>query len=390
MNESTDGVGPTEDDNDSSDALPWARTTPMDLLELDFEAPIAGSLTADPQELRELFWAAVEPADGSARPGEAAAIRVFTMLAGITSMHLDSNERNEPFRPMMILADGHRSANLSDFRAHVGILADLAERATNPVLRARLADACWVLDRKRGKLASAAISAYVDIIQKTDWGALNYRFPTGVGALQHETCDLLRRAWYIGRAIRWDKPETIAARELGANLCKRAVEKRALVPILWFCNLDLDFSVSEPADLGAGLDKVLADPPSNADLHLMVSLWRLAARAYHLAKMDDDKNRCLCEAAERLAAESIARQNSALLASHFLSSAIAQLHGIPGKKDRRTELCHKLVDIQARVPEELSVFSQKGEHRWHAPRLVPLSLPDLAEYGQRVRQPARP
>ena len=375
-------AGSTEKDkdNDSSNALPWARATPMDLLELDFEAPIAGSQTADPQELHDLFRAAVQPGDGSTEPAELAATRVFTMLAGITSMHLNSNERNEPFRPMMILADGHRSAGLSDFRAHVGILADLAERATNPVLRARLADVCWVLDRKRGDLASAAVSAYVDIVQKTDDGALKYRFATGVGALQYEACDLLRRALQIGRAIGRDKPETIATRELVTKLRKRAVEKRTLVPILWFCNLDWDFSVSEGAELGASLDEVLADPPANADLHLMVSLWRLAARAYQSAKRGDDKNRCLSQAAECLAAEAMAMQTSAIQASHFLSSAIAQLHGVPGKKGRRTELRHKLVDIQARVPEELSVFSQKFDLRGTARKaqeaVEGVSLPD--------------
>jgi hypothetical protein len=49
-----------------------------------------------------------------------------------------------------------------------------------------------------------------------------------------------------------------------------------------------------------------------------------------------------------------------MLASHMMSNAIAQLHGIPAKRDRRTHLRHRLVDIQARIPEEMSVFS----HHW--------------------------
>ena len=46
-----------------------------------------------------------------------------------------------------------------------------------------------------------------------------------------------------------------------------------------------------------------------------------------------------------------------MLASHWLNAAIRQLHGLPDKKDRRTELRHRLVDIQARIPEEISAFS---------------------------------
>jgi hypothetical protein len=44
----------------------------------------------------------------------------------------------------------------------------------------------------------------------------------------------------------------------------------------------------------------------------------------------------------------------------MMSNAIAHLHGIPATKERRTELRHRLVDIQARIPEEMSVFS----HQW--------------------------
>src|SRR5271155_1771961 len=52
--------------------------------------------------------------------------------------------------------------------------------------------------------------------------------------------------------------------------------------------------------------------------------------------------------------------HAATLASHVLSNAIHQLHGIPGKRERRTELRHRLIDVQARVPEEMSVY----RHEW--------------------------
>lgn len=48
-----------------------------------------------------------------------------------------------------------------------------------------------------------------------------------------------------------------------------------------------------------------------------------------------------------------------MLASHWLSAAIRQLHGLPDKKDRRTELRHRLVDVQAHIPDEMSVFSKE-------------------------------
>jgi hypothetical protein len=134
-----------------------------------------------------------------------------------------------------------------------------------------------------------------------------------------------------------------------------------LIPIHWFSKLDLDFGVSDPAEVGTDLDTILAALSPHVDLHGVVDLWQLAARAYHLAKRNEDKYRCQSEAAERLVSEAddlMARQNSAILAAHNLSSALAALHGVPDKRGRRTELRHRLVDVQARIPEEMSVFTQ--------------------------------
>jgi hypothetical protein len=153
---------------------------------------------------------------------------------------------------------------------------------------------------------------------------------------------------------------------------------RALAPVLWFGELDLDFGVSDPAEVAAAIDDILAVPSADANSHVVVELWKLAARAYHLAKKDDDKWRCQSEAAERLVSDAeadLVRPNSAMLVAHKLSAAIAQLHGIPGKKDRRSELKDWLVDIQARIPEEMSAFSHE------------LDLRELAEKTEKsVRQ----
>ena len=155
----------------------------------------------------------------------------------------------------------------------------------------------------------------------------------------------------------------LASKELVKRLQKQAINKVALVPVYWFYELDLDFAISEPAGIGEAVDALLAQLNGAAGSHLVVDLWRLAARAFHTAKREDDKNRCLAEAAEQLVADSESQQGSAMLAAHTLSSAIAQLHGVPGKKDRRTELRHKLIDLQARVPEEMSSYSHEFDLR---------------------------
>ena len=362
MNEGESRTEASSDD-EKVDAPPWLRATLEDAKELDFEAPIIGSISADCHELSDLYREAAQRGEGSAGQDKSASIRVMMMLSSITGMHFKPHERNEPFGPMVTFADGSRSAIISDFRAHLELLADLAVRATNLVLRARLSDVCWLLDRKRGTLALAAISAYAEIVEKTETDELRFRFAKEGGVLHHDARDYLRRALQIGRSIGWNKPESVSARELVKRVGEKAIAARALVPIHWFCDLDLDFVISDPAEIGEAIETVLLQRPLDLSSNVVVDLWNLAARAFHFAKRENDKNRCLGEAAEVLVGESLMNHGSAMLAAHLLSSAIAQLHGLPGKKDRRTELRHQLIDLQALVPEEMSVFSQELDLR---------------------------
>ena len=118
----------------------------------------------------------------SGREPETPAARVFSMLAAVTGMHLKAQEPNEPFGPMVVWAEGHRSAAPGDFRGEpVEVLAQMAARAKHPVLRARLADVCWLLERKRAQLGMTAISAYVEIVKQVDSGALKFQFRQRAG-----------------------------------------------------------------------------------------------------------------------------------------------------------------------------------------------------------------
>lgn len=346
---------------------PWLLATAADLGNRDFEAPIAGLMSAESYELSEAYRRAGQAAGAKAEGLETADARSFVMLSAVTGMHLKAQEREDPFGPMLAMADGRRSAIPADFRdGHIDLLADLAMRAANPVLRARLADVAWLLDRKRGKLGAIAITAYVDTIEAIEAGTLKFPYGDSAGALEHGARELLCRALHIARTIGWDKPEAVRARAAVVRLRERAMASGKGVAALWFAELDLDFGVSDPAAVAAGMEGVLA-VPGDADVHILSSLWRLAARGYHLAKRDADKYRCQTEAAEAMVAEAerifvgqSVRQASAMLASHMMGGAIAQLHGVPAAKPRRIALRHRLIDMQANIPDEMSVYS----HQW--------------------------
>ena len=257
---------------------------------LDFEAPIASSTSPTCDALSDLYRRAAYPQNAGEQPVETPATRVFAMLSAVTSMYLKAQEREEPFGPLMSSGD-RRTAIPADFRGGpVKLLADMAVRSVDPVLKARLADMCWLLERRRGTLATAAVGAYVDTIEAVERGALKFAFAHNDGALEHGARDLLRRALHIGWAIGWDKPETLRARDAVVRLRAQAVTMRVAVPLIWFAELDLDFNLSDPSLVAVGIEEVLSTV--EADVHILASLWRLAARAHHVAKRDVDKHRC--------------------------------------------------------------------------------------------------
>src|ERR1700722_9800956 len=143
---------------------PWSQASLADLGDIDFEAPIAASQSADSAELSELFRGAANGADGAAL--DVSATRIFGILAAVTGMHFKPQDPNEPFGPMFVF-EGRRAAISADFQGPaIDMLAAIAERSKHPVLRAMLADVCWLLDRKRGRLGLMAAAAYVDIVEK--------------------------------------------------------------------------------------------------------------------------------------------------------------------------------------------------------------------------------
>src|ERR1700728_2787851 len=111
----------------------WLRASAADLIDLDFEAAIIGSQSADANELGQQFRTAIGSNAPDAGP-ETSATRVYSMLIAVMDMHMKASEPNEPFGPMVTLADGRRSAAPVDFRgAPAIVLAEMAERAKHPV-----------------------------------------------------------------------------------------------------------------------------------------------------------------------------------------------------------------------------------------------------------------
>ena len=288
-------TNPSEDTNDANESrpeLPYLLASSDDLRDLDFEAPIKGIKSAECHVLSTKFKGML-PTEGGKLAGPAdPAGRVFAMLYAITDFHFKPQDRHEPFSPILILADGRRSPAPSDFRGVLEVVADMAERAKNPVLKARLADLCWLLDRKRASLGVLAVNAYIEIIEGIGRGDFIFQSMPDKGEFHHIAIDHILRASQIAWALGEDKDEFSRCRSLIANFRKQAIAEHVLVPVTWFSDLDLQFHVSEPAEVAKDIEEVLAVSGESATTHIVLRLWDLAAQAYRAAGQHADMARC--------------------------------------------------------------------------------------------------
>src|SRR6185312_9434940 len=339
----------------SPETPPWLEATTSDFETTDLEAPLANGELADAYDLSMRFLAAMNDAKAA---NQLPAARVYSTLNAVTSMHFKPREAMDPFGPMMVGPRG-RSAIADDFRGEPSaILLTNLSRFKHSVLRARIADLCWILDRKRSEAAVAAMSAYLEAFEQIENGTLKSRFSDDE-ALGHDSIEILWRTLQIGRQIGWDKESTKIARTLLVNHRLRAVKEGAISEIRELSELDLNFGVSDPADVAADIEATVQKLSSSTDFHQRNWLWKLAAKGYHYGKQSDVAEHAWIEAAECLVALAESQLGNAMFAAHWLGMALSEYQRVKGHRERKTELRHKLIDTQARIVEQMSPFTHE-------------------------------
>lgn len=336
---------------------PWIQATEGDFDATDLEAPLSDQQLADSYDISERYLRATNSATEA---GDATRSRVYSMLNGVSGMHFKPHEPMEPFGPMFVGPKG-RSAIIDDFRGKPSdILFKNLTRMKNPMLRARVADVVWIIDRSRSNAASAAIEAYLDVLTQIDQGTRKSRF-NETGAFGHDAVALLRRALSIGRQIGWDKDITQAARRFASDHRSLALSKNVLHEIREWSETDLDFGISAPAIVAQELEVAISRLGDHADFHQRNWLFKLAARGYHYAKKPDDAERCWIAAAECLVSLAESQTSSAMFSAHWLGIALSEYQKVKGHRDRKTALRHKLIDTQALITEQMSSFSHQTD-----------------------------
>jgi hypothetical protein len=275
-------------------------------------------------------------------------------------MHFKPEDFNEPFGPIYVCADGARTAIPSDFRGHIHILETMAQVASNVVLRARLCDVIWLLDRKRVWSGLTAITAYEELIRMCERGILKFKYLTETMAFHRGIYQYLLRALTIARSMGWNKSEFDSIKNLLVDIRKNAINKGAPIPLHWFSRLDLRVGVSKAKDVATDLKTFLENIPTETDHHIIIDLWQLKAQAYKIARENDDMYQCKMMAADAMVAMADLA-SSAMLAAQFIGNAITALHGVPNTKNRRQLLRQRLLDVQAGIADELTTYTREAD-----------------------------
>ncbi|NGN42557.1 DUF4209 domain-containing protein [Mesorhizobium sp. CGMCC 1.15528] len=291
---------------------------------------------------------------------DAQSVQALEVLSQISGYHFKASDRIEPFGPLAVM-DGRRSPIPTDLLSdQVEIIAQLVPEVGHLSFRARLADVCWLLNKKDSESGFRAVASYVECVRSVLNAEAQFDFdeasPASVPAAEY-----LSRAAIIARAMGWKRDEFDPLRQIIADVSQRALECDDGWGFIHIGSINLanqiwDYVKTGQAAEALALSEKLANDPSGRR-----ELWELAGRAYLRTKDSDNSNRCLKEAAETYVADADARPDSAAVQVHFLNDAIQALRPIPGTVDRRKELQGRLSAIQPRIMDEMSSFSHETD-----------------------------
>jgi Domain of unknown function (DUF4209) len=250
-----------------------------------------------------------------------------------------------------------RTAVPSDFRgAPIAMLVEQVERIANPAMRARVADVIWLVDRKQAQAGWTAVEAYIEVVRSMREGRTHFR--TGAGVHGFETEQHLRRGIQLARMLGWEKEKSQAIRGLVSEMRAEAARQNQGGSFRRLGRLDLDYRISDATVIATEAEGLV---DKEASLEAQHDLLHIAARAHRFAKNQTASDQDLLRAAECLVRISAGHGGSGMLEAHWLERAISEMHHVPGTKERRRELKHKLVDAQARIIEELTRFSHSED-----------------------------
>ncbi|MCK3828276.1 DUF4209 domain-containing protein [Pseudomonas sp. W2Aug9] len=291
-----------------------------------------------------------EAAQIAENTGDAAAFRAYNVLAVVCSYHFNPS-RPDTFSPQIIFK-GKRTLIPSDYLGEQqGVLVQIAEQIDHPLLRARIADSCWYVNRRLHAVAALAASSYLNAVELFFKKELLDQYESDF-AVPFKVVDLIDRAFaiYASAGKRNEIPD--GANEVLKQAYEMAKDDECLVAFVRLSPIAQSSGLLEWQEIAAVAEALAQATKDKQYAEVVKKVWLHAARAY--LKVDDKESavRCRVNAVEQTLRmrDSV---STAMAKASWTRSAIGELRAIGGMA-QSIELLKK--ELQQHEDDSLSEF----------------------------------
>ena len=297
--------------------------------------------------LEHVFRVAAQTAENA---GDAAAFRAYNVLAIVCSYHFDPS-RPDTFSPQIII-EGKRSLIPSDYLGEQqDVLIQVAEQIDHPLLRARIADSCWYVNRRLHAVASLAASSYLDAVELFFKGELLDQFESD-SAMPFKVVNLIDRAFaiYASAGKRNEIPDS--AKQVLKLAYETAKDNECLVAFVKLSSIAQECGLLEWQEIAVVAEALAQATKDKLYAEAVKRVWLYAASAY--LRVDDRESAVRCRVS---AVEQTLRMRdaigTAMAKASWTRKAIGEFRAIGGMAER-IELLKK--ELQKHEEDSLSEF----------------------------------
>lgn len=329
----------------------------MDLATLDDFAHInPASIMAMSNSLHfhTLEHAFREAAQTAENAGDAAASRAYNVLAVVCSYHFNPS-RPDTFSPQIIFKS-KRTLIPSDYLGEQQeVLVQIAEQIDHPLLRARIADSCWHVNRRLHAVATLAASSYLNAVELFFERELLDQYESDF-AVPFKVVDLIDRAFaiYASAGKRNEIPDS--AKQVLKRAYEMAKNNECLVAFVRLSSIARDCGLLEWQDIASATEAMANATKDKLYAEAVKRVWLHAARAY--LKLNDKESAVRCRVG---AVQQTLRMrdavSTAMAKASWTRSAIGELRAIGGLAERIETLKKELQQHEEDSLSEFGSFS---------------------------------
>lgn len=275
---------------------------------------------------------------------------ILMLFQGMTSMMMHDSEKSHPFTPSIILANGSRSAAISDFSdEQLDLFKEWLSVCVDPELKSRIADIIWTRKRQGNHLvAEAAIEAYIESALRMFESEFPHRGVERISRALHLSVNLGRNSSLFLKVVK--QIEQLAEKYAKQN-------SNFVVSLI---QLMIEYYQGDVSNFIVITESLATYHENQKNWFVARDSLELKARLHR--KMKDVAKELLT--LERISQSYIQESDEAIksgqgymLAAHHVQSAIEALRRVPNTSDKQRELHRVLLGYQEKSLQEFGQVS---------------------------------